>query len=178
MAVTGFGVRTFTIKYVRRILFTTTIVFIFTLLSSCGGGKVIKKRNLLDVVQDATASSQFSEGYRAMFAFDGKIDTRWMATETTWKGWLEARYAEPRSFSKASFTCAVQEKEGVPKDFFIEYFDPVTNDWAVALEVKDNQKEKWSGSFEAHSSDRWRIRVTSVINDQGDLTISELTFYN
>jgi len=146
--------------------------------AGCGGsGKQTKTtKSLLDTVQDAVASSEFSEGYRAMFAFDGKTDTRWMASSTTWTGWLEARFAEPRSFSKASFVCAVQENEGVPKEFVIEYFDAVTNDWAVAAGVKDHGQPKWSGEFEAKSSDRWRLRVIKVINDRGDLSISEMEF--
>ena len=148
------------------------------LLAGCASGdkKDRPKKSLLDAVQDASASSEFSEGYRAMFAFDGKNETRWMAGATTWTGWIEARFAEPRSFSKARFVCAVQENEGVPKEFVIEYFDPVTNDWAVATGIKDNTVDQWNGEFASKSSDRWRLRVIKVINDRGDLSISELEF--
>ena len=146
--------------------------------AGCGGGSKQTKttKSLLDAVQDAVSSSEFSEGYRAMFAFDGKPETRWMASSTTWTGWIEARFAEPLSFSRASFVCAVQENEGVPKDFVVEYFDAVTNDWAVATGVKDHAQAQWAGEFETKTADRWRLRVMKVINDRGDLSISELDF--
>ena len=64
----------------------------------------------------------------------------------------------------------------MPKDFVVEYFDSVTNDWAVAAGVKENAQAQWSGEFEAKSADRWRLRVLKVINDRGDLSISELDF--
>ena len=64
----------------------------------------------------------------------------------------------------------------MPKDFVIEYFDAVTNDWAVAAGVKDHDQAQWSGEFEAKTADRWRLRVMKVINDRGDLSISELDF--
>lgn len=133
-------------------------------------GEVLK--DLMEGGPVYRASSMLSPDTKAERAFDGNRKTSWVAAKGNTAGWIEVWYKCPRLFAQASlFVDTGDVGEGVPGDFALSYWNG--REWKTLKDVAGNRRVEWRTRFSPVRSTRWRLHVTSVINDGRPVTVTE-----
>ena len=123
--------------------------------------------NLAVTAQDTATSSDYSSSYDGWKAVDGNTQepSRWATPDNTYTAWLELTFAEPVTVDGAGIVQYPSAKNLI-RNFNVEYWDG--EQWIPALAGQSmgaaGSDKEWSGSFEAVTSDRFRLNIVDGLN--------------
>ena len=125
------------------------------------------RENLALTAQDAATSSNYSPSYDGWKAVDGNKSepSRWATPDNTDTAWLELTFAEPITVDGAGIVQYPSTKNLI-NNFNVEYWDG--EQWIPAIAGQsmgaDGSDREWSGSFEAVTSDKFRLNIVEGVN--------------